>query len=300
LVVLNSSNQIVGYYAYIPTVTWLLDREVPASFCVDLYVPSEQRGQGIQRLTDQVIRQMAGLQLSFPNELSFAIHRKHGLGVRDDYRSMMLPLIPPKVVPLRFVRGGKGLAVRCAAQLARPAAWLYRRWLERYEPVSAQILEEPEAESLAAIFLRQRDGWITTNRSADFIRWRYLESPHRLQYTFFIGGAGSTPSLAAVSRTLTHWGVTVTRILDIFGDLEDRKGVSDIVRLAAREAVKQGASQVRAVASDPTLISTLRVNGFFANRFRFRWSSQDPEVMRIIGESRCHWVLADSDNDLLD
>jgi hypothetical protein len=172
--------------------------------------------------------------------------------------------------------------------------------LERYEPVSAQILGEPEAESLAAIFFRHREGWITTNRSADFIRWRYLESPHRSQYTFFIGGSGSTPSLAAVSRTLTLRGVTVTRILDIFGDLEDQKGVSDIVRLVAREAVKQGASQVRAVASDPTLVSTLRVNGFFANRFRFRWSSQDPEIMRIVGVNRCHWVLADSDNDLLD
>jgi hypothetical protein len=173
--------------------------------------------------------------------------------------------------------------------------------LERYEPASAQILEEPEAESLAAIFLRHREGWITTNRSADFIRWRYLESPHRSQYTFFIGGSGLTPSLAAVSRTLTRHGVTVTRILDIFGDLEDRKGLSDILRLVAREAVKRGASQVTAIASDPTLMSILRANGFFVSvRFPFCWFSRDPEVVRIIGESRCHWVLADSDNDLLD
>lgn len=300
LVVLNNSNQIVGYCAFIPTVIWLLDREMPASFWVDLYVPPEWRGRGIQSLTDQTIRQMAGLQLGFPNKFVLAIHRKHGWGVREDYRSMILPLIPLKVVRLRFVGGGKGLALRCAAQLARPAAWLYRRWLERYKPASAQILEEPEAESLAAIFLRHRGGWITTNRSADFIRWRYLESPHRSQYTFLTGGSGSIPSLAAVSRTLRRQGVTVTHILDIFGNLEDRKGLSDLLRLAVREAVKQGASQVRAMASDPTLMSTLRLNGFFAGRFRLRWFSQDPEVMRIIGESRCHWVLADSDNDLLD
>ena len=301
LIVLNNSEQIVGYCAFIPATIWLLDREIPASFWVDLYVPYKQRGKGIQSLTDQAIREMTGLQLGFPNQFVLPIHKKHGWGIREDYQRMMLPLIPSKVIRLQSMIGRKGVALRSVAQLASPIAWFYRGWLKRYEPTSAQVLEKPEAEALAAIFLRYRDGWVTTNRSADYIRWRYLESPYRSQYTFFVGGTGLYPSLVVVSRTLIRQDRTVTRILDIFGDLEDQQGLSDILRLVIREAVKQGSSQITAIASNPNIMSVLRANGFLANiKFYLRWFSQDPEVMASIGKSRCHWALADSDNDLLD
>lgn len=301
LVVLNSSNQIVGYCAAIPTPIWLLEREIPALFWVDLYVPPEWRGRGIQSLTDQVVHQMADLNLGFPNKFVVPIHRKHGWGVREDCRVMLLPLVPSKVIQVHIAVGWKGLALRSAAWLANPAAWLCRHWLERYEPVSARIVEDPDAESLAVIFRQHREGWITTNRTTDWIRWRYLESPHRSQYTFFTGGSGSIPSLVVVSRTFIRRGVKVTRFLDIFGDLGDRKGLSDVLRLAVREAAKQGASQVTAKASHSALRSILLANGFlYRVSCRLRWFSRDPDVMRIVGESRCHWVLADSDSDTVD
>jgi len=300
LVALNHLSQIVGQYAYIPTVIWLLDRKMSASFWVDLYVDPQWRKRGIQRQLDQISRQTTDLQLSFPNELSTAIHRKHGLAIRDDFRIMMAPFHPTKLPRLLINTGRRGQILRYLATLTKPAAWLYRRRLEQYQATSARILEQPEAEFLANIFLKYRNGMITTNRTPDFIQWRYLESPHRSEYSFLLGGAEATPSLAAVCHTTVSYGVLVTRLIDLFGDLEDHHGVADLLKLVVGEAARRGSSQVTALASTPGLRAIMRANGFvLSRRFPFRWSSQDPETMRIIGKRSCHWVLADSDNDLI-
>lgn len=301
MIVLNDSDQIVGYCAAIPTTIWLVDREMPALFWVDNYVPPKWRGRRIQSLTDQAIRQVPELHLGFPNEFVVPIHRKHGWMVREDCSVMLMPLIPSKIVALQTVSDRKKFAFRFVSQFAKPAAWLWRRWLKDYQPSSAQILEDPDPEFFAAIFRRYRDGWVTVDRSAEYFNWRYIQSPHQAQYTFFAGGSNRVPSLVVICRTFDRRGSKVIRILDIFGDLEDRKGLSDVLRLVAREAIKQGVSQVTIMATDPSLKSILKSNGFILSVVsRFRCYSQDPSLMEIVGKGRCHWALADSDNDTVD
>jgi hypothetical protein len=293
--------RIAGYCAVIPSSVSLRDRVMTALWWVDLYVHPDFRGQGIQKRFDQVVNETADVKLGVPNQLAMKVHRKHGWGVRDDYRIMLLPLVPKEILQVRMAQGPRGAALRSAVRLASPVAWLWRRRLKGCEPAWAQMVERPEAESLAAIFHLYRRIFVTTNRDADFIRWRYLESPHRSQYTFFTGGAGQNPSLALITRTFTRQGVTVARILDIFGDLTDGKGLLDVLRLAIREAAKKGASQVTAWACNPTMMSALRSSMFILSApARFCWLSGGKEVMRIIDETPCHWTLADSDNDTPD
>ena len=252
-------------------------------------------------MINQTVRQLSELNLGFPNKFVVPIHRKNGYDVREDYKIMMLPLIPSKVVTFQTGSGIRGLAMKLVSRLAEPLAWLWRRRQGRRRPASAQILESPDPEGFAAIFRQYRDGFVTTNRSAEYIHWRYIESPYRAQYAFFTGGSGPVPSVVVICRTLLHNGVKVTRVLDIFGDMADRKGLKDLLRVVVREAIRQGASQITAMATLPSLMSILRSNGFFLSvPCRFCYYSRRPDLMRIFREHPCHWVLADSDNDTVD
>jgi GNAT superfamily N-acetyltransferase len=292
--------EVAGYCAVIPTQVFLRDRAVPGLWWVDLYVDPPYRGRGIARRFDEAVSAMKGVKLGIPNRVAARIHRQHGWGVRDDYRLLMVPLAPLSVPRVREAVGARGLALRAGARLLGPAARLYRRRLARYEPTSARVVESPDPDALAAVFRRHRRGWVTTDRTARFIRWRYLDSPHRSQYTFFVGGP-SPPSLAAVLRTFLHRGAKVTRVLDVFGDLSDGEGLRDLLKLVTREAAGVGASQVSAKATHPALASALRSVGFvFGVRSSFCWLSDDADVMRTIEEGPCHWMLADSDSDTPD
>lgn len=301
MIVINDDEEIVGYCAAIPSPFWLQGQEIQGRFWVDLYVPPKWRGHGIQSLTDQAIREMEGLSIGFCNKAVVPIHRKHGWGIREASQVMMMPLVPPKVFQVHITQGWKGSALRLLAWLLSPFSFSWRVWLKNYKPSSARIVKNPDLESMAEAFRSNRKGWLTTNRTAEQLRWRYVDSPHRQQYTFFAVGPKTTPSLIAISRTFVRRGVKVTRVLDIFGDLTDRQRFSELLRLIAQEAAQKGSSQVTAMASDPVVASVLRANGFlFSVDARFRWFSPNPEIMEIARKSRCHWVLGDSDNDTID
>jgi len=299
--VLVVGDTIAGYCAVIPTHVVVNGKPTSAIWWVDLVIAREFRGQGLQILFDEKIRGMDVLKLGFPNELAAKIHRKHHWGVRDDYLVVLSPLIPRKVIQVHTASGLRGLMFRSVAGLLTPFLWLCRLWVKRYHPVSAKVLEYPEPEFLADIFQKFQQGFVTTHRNAAFIRWRYLKSPHRSQYTYFVGGSNHTSSLIAVTRTLVRDGITVTRVLDIFGDLDDKNGLKDILRLVVCESAKNGASQVTAMVTEPSLLPVFRAVGFvFQTAARFCWYSDAPETMRFIEKERCYWTLADSDNDVPD
>ncbi len=291
----------MGYCAVIPTQISLQARGVDALWWVDLYVDPRFRGQGVERMFDESVRSMARVTLGVPNHAAVEIHRRHGWGVRHDYRIMVLPLAPEKMLHAHAASDRKTYALQCAAWLASSPAWLFRRWLGRYEPTSARALAGPDAEFLAGVFKKGGAEWVTTNRSADFIRWRYLDSPHRSQYRFYVAGGDENPSLVLISRTFLRNAVKMTRLLDIFGDMGSRRVIADGVRTVLRDAVGDGVAQVSAQATHPAIASVLRSAGFVLSvSNRFCWLSSDSELMHAIGEGPCHWVLADGDNDSVD
>lgn len=301
--VLLKDDQLAGYSAIIPEPLHLLqNRVVSAAWLVDVYVHEDFRGQKLQRYLDARVKTSSEVLLGFPNHLAAKVHKKHGWGVRDDYHIMMLPLRPTEVSIVRQVHGLKGIAMRTAAWLARPLAWMYRYWVAHRKVDGAWIIEEPDADLLAAVFEKYSDGWITTNRDADFIRWRYLQAPCRSQLTFF--GAGSSPqdlSIIAIVRALPRQPSATARILDIFGDLRDREALSNVLRLVIQQAAKQGAAQVTAMVTNSDLYSALRANHLVVRlSLRFCWISDDPAIMQTIAEGNSHWCYADSDADSID
>lgn len=301
-VVLDRQDQLAGYFASIPVRVCVDGRVLPAVWWMDLFVPPQLRGKGIQRVTDAAARQVGDLHLGFPNHVAAEIHRKHGWGIRSDFRVMMLPLQPSLVPHLRELKGWKRLVAQASVLLARPLAWVCRQRMYRMGYMEAvRCVEDPSPEMLAAVFLRNPATFITTFRDADHIRWRYLDSPHRSQYACYVWGGRQSPELALVTRTCVHLGVRITRILDVFGNLANRRGISSLLQAVAHDAVRAQVIYVTALATNPFLVSVLRSHGYvLATSTRLRWWSNDSRLIDIIRNGVCHWTMADSDNDTVD
>lgn len=289
------NGELGAYTALIPIRLHLGGRERSASWLVDVMVAPELRGRGIQTVTDVELRRRADLILGVPNELAGKIHKKHGWGVREDARSLLAPLDPPRLGPVRRAAGPRGRLLRTAAAALVPAAALWRRRLRAYRPRSARELVDADAGVLAAVARRGPESLVTTVRDASQLAWRYLEAPYRDELLFYVAGE---PSIAIVSRRLVREGHVEERLLDLFGEIDDRALLGDAVRFALAEAVRAGAVQVTVLASNRELAARLRRLGFLAGTVsRFCWLSDDRATMDAIAGGRLHFTLGDSDND---
>lgn len=296
--VLMADDELAGYCAIIPTRVKFEGDVVDAIWWVDLIVAPEFRGRGLQTHFDDKIRGMSVLKLGFPNELAAKIHRKHGWGVREDFRTLLLPLQPTKVNSVRSAKGPVRFLLRAAAFGLIPLA-AFMRWRYRsYQPRSARKVTSPSPEHLANIYHRyQTKELATTRRDETYIRWRFLDAPYYDQLSFYLAGPSDSPSHYLVTRDLERSGGLVTRILDFYGDFSDRDGLSDILDLAVKDAVAAGSNQVTVMLTLPALQSVFRSWGFLLSTVsRFCWIVDDPVRMEALGNQN-HWALADSDND---
>lgn len=291
--------EVVGYCAFIPARCLVEGRVEAVRWWVDLWIAPTHRRQGIERELDHLVRSHSGWTLGFPNALAAPIHANHGWGVRADYRVRMLPLALTQLKWVQGQEGVKGLAARFAARAAGWPVELLRRRFGRYRPGIARRLAKATARELSEIFLRHHDRSIATWwRDEESLSWRYLEAPYRSELSFYVGGDQDGPTLALVLRTLEAGGRRMSRVLDVFGALTDRLALRDLLRLAVRDAVRAGATQVTALSTLTVFDQELRRCGFLVSApARVCWWSEEPGKIERFGKLTHHWTLADSDND---
>lgn len=292
-------NQIAAYSAVIPTTCIIKGNEHSAVWWVDLVVAPEFRRQGLQHLLDLNIREKNKLVLGFPNELAAQIHRKHGWGVREDGKVMMLPIKPVEIKS--FNAGGSILSrvLRDFSYILSPATQILNYKWSRYNSRFSYSVPSPDCQIMAKIFEKYMDKtFVYTRRDAGFLRWRYLDAPYNDELSYYMAGQKSVPSHYLISRTLKRGETKVTRILDICGDLRDTSKLKDILRLAIKDAVNQGACQITAMAWVPEVVSVLRSSGFLVGKKAlFCWYSKSEAIKRMLKENKCYWTIGDSDND---
>ncbi len=289
---------IAGYSAVISSPCRLGDDTFPAHWWVDLVVDPAFRGRGLQTLMDRRVRQGAALLLGFPNPLAAGIHRKHGWGVSEKHRILLLPFEPPRLRPVTRASGARGIVLRTGARLVSPLGSLLRGRAARYRPVSAHRIDDPEAGALAEIFERHHPGAVTTTaRDAEYLQWRYLDAPYRGQLAFFAAGDPSPRAVAITRSRPTDRGLIV-KLLDLFGDLDDPALVNDLLRLVTRQAARDRAVELTAFATLPHLFPVFRAAGFvLATTGRSCWHSADLGIMRRLDRRQSHWTLGDSDQE---
>jgi len=293
--------RVVAHTAMVPFVVHLAGTSLASLWWVDLVVDPEFRGQGLQTQLDDCVRASADLTFAWPaRELSAKMFQKHGWELRENSFFLSFPL---KLSVMNFIRlrgGLKGRVLKLVASLTNPFAALLRLYLSRYKPEGAYRFDSPDANVLAEVFARYNANrnWVMADRSTDFIRWRFLESPYFDQHQFYGFGEANNLCLILITRTLLVSGVKTTRLVDIFGDLDDVIGLRDILKLAIRDAARQGSDEIVAIASYPTLVSSLRDVGLkFSRKLLFCWHTHDAQKNQILDQSLSHWTYADSDCD---
>ena len=291
--VLTVDGVVAGYCAVLPARVRLAGRPRDAVWWIDLVIAPEFRGRGLQTHFDREIRERSELLLGFPNALAARIHACHGWGVREDLRVMLLPLVPPRLPAVMRPGGTRGVALATAARLVAPVAAGVRRRFARLDPGTARQLEAPDPDELSAIADCLPADFVTTDRTTAHLTRRYLDAPDHDTLRFYTAG-----SVALVVRRLVRGGQLVERWLDLFGDLDDRRHLGDLLRLARREAVRAGVVQITALATHPRLVTALRRAGFWmSTRTRFCWWSAERATMEALDGAPIFWVLGDSDHD---
>ncbi len=300
-VTITEEGQVVGHSAIIPTTCVLDGKPQPSAWWVDLIVDPDFRGQGLQTLLDQAVRESGDLKFAFPaRDLSGKMFKKHGWWMREDCDHLTLLFTLMALPRIRLAQSLKGRLARLAARLITPISASFRWSLSRYTPKTARAIPNPEADLLAQVFFRyQAQGQrITSWRDADYIQWRFLDAPYRAQLTFYLAGPVDAPTHVLITRLVDVRGVRTVRILDLFGDLEDEARLRDILRLAVRDAARQHAEQIVAISSVPMLTAVSRSLGFRMRRaLQFCWHSPHEVLMKQFGERDYHWTYADSDVD---
>lgn len=300
LVILVDRN-IAGYCSLIPSRIWVGGSVQPALWWVDLIIKPEYRGQGLQSLFDQHVRGLASLMLGFPNEIAGRIHQKHGWGVREDDRMMLLPLIPSKVRMVRTAEGMRGGLVRAGAYMLDPFVKAWKRWLAAQPTDLIEHLSLVDGNILASIFRNNVSTDVnTTWRDEGYFKWRYQNAPEPGEYSCFIAST-HTPTHYLIARHVSrNDGFTGTRILDLFGNVQNHATIKNLLISAIKDAIAHGSSQITLMASDPNIRHAAHQLGFIISRkFGFCWWSEKRDLMDAF-EKNNYWTLGDSDNDAPD
>ncbi len=294
--VMVEGERVVAYQAVMPTTVRTGGERHEALWLVDVMVDAEHRGRGLQRQLDQRLVERRLLLIGFPNELAARIHHKHGWGVRDDLRAMLLPLRPRKLRPVVRLGAERPRLASAAALALGPLAALLRVVLAQ-PAAGAQRLFELDWERLAAVDREHADSGVTaTDRSPGYLRWRYGESPFRSRIRGYLVRRGGRDHVVVLLRLAGDSEQPSARLLDLFGAIDDRAAVRAALRTALADVAHQ-ASQITALTGRPELRRRLRCLGFvFSSTARFCWLSVDDRLQRRLGGS-CHWVLGDADND---
>ena len=304
----HSTDSIVGYCALIRSQVLLDDKPHDMYWWIDLIILPAYRGLGIQRLLDEAAKQTGHTQLGFPNALAAIIHRKHGWGVRTEGTRWQYTLNLTASARLRAYDGATGRVLRTLARVLNPAFRVVKRagLLSVSHPhITVTDEQKPDPLMLATIFTKHHptQGTLTTQRDADFIRWRYLQAPYRDQLRFFIAYDQQQPVLALITRLLTVKGLKTLRILDVFGDLHNREALTSLLNCAQQEAVRCHADHILIVVTHDALAGPLRDLRFVRdddNPLAFCWLSDSDEQMHAIEQLQPYWVFADSDLDYSD
>lgn len=302
--VLTVGDSIAGYCAVIPSRIIAGGEIVQAIWWVDLIIDLEFRGKGYQRLFDEKIRNMGEVKLGFPNALAAKIHRKHGWMVNEDLKVCLMPLIPSSLKFVGELMGIRGFFVRLAMKILNPIAFLWRKHIKKYHPRWASRQDFPSPSLYEEIFFKYyKDNYITTWRDEDHFRWRYVEAPYSEDLIYYISVKDDANILYLIARKYRTDNIIIIRILDLFGDIEDKAAVKDMLRLVSRDAVDMGASQITILVSDNLIKNIVLNSGFFlhtAARFCWIWSSGNQyQIDRNLNDIKFLWTLGDSDNDAI-
>jgi len=299
--IIFDSDTPVGYFGLIPSKINIDGKEYKTLTSMDLYVPAQYRGKGIMQTIDNYVKSKESIITSFPNSISYKIYKKYGYAITNKNSIMVFPIRPLHILKHKKFNTFSRYILFCLFSIFEPLSFLFRKWCNNKSIKYTHELKNPSIKFLENIFKMQSKDIVTTIRDESFIKRRFFDSPFFSQYNFFVGGSQNSQSIVLVTRILIHKGVKQTRVLDIFGNLNDKDGLLDLIRFVIKDSIKKNSAYITFHVSLSSLFATLLKSGFFPiARSRFRCLHNSANLMQEIMQKKAHWSLSDSDNDSFD
>jgi len=294
--VAREDGRILGQYASMPVRLWWADREVHASWGMDVFLREESRGQGVGALLfdtwSRSVDVALGLGLS---SSSYGLFQK--LGYRD-------------VGPVPFYR-----------KILDPVAVLARRVGRAAAAVGGPLLGaalrslNPEAPARhAGVAVRPATGFgpdydrlwervcasyaMCVRRDAAYLEWKYGRCPHH-RYARWEARRGEQLVGFAVSRQGDYRGLRLGWIMDVFTDASDRAAREALLCAVLADFRQAGVARAQAFSLHAGLGGDLMRRGFSRGPSPMQFCVQShvggDEVLADPG--RWHVVFGDSDMD---
>lgn len=288
---------LLGQYASMPVRLWWGDREVVASWGMDVFVRAEARGRGVGAL----------LFGTWSDHVEVAL----GLGLTPSSYGLFKKLEYVDVGPVPFyqrVLDAKAVAVRRlgpgVGRIVSPVLAGVLRWRhpdgggKRAHAVEVKPITR-FAPAYDRLWERVRGSYaMCVRRDAAYLNWKYVDCPHR---RYALREARRSGELAgfAVSRHEDFRGLRIGWIIDVFTDGGDEEARDSLVAATLDDFRAAGVARVQAFSMNAALGRALQGRGFMTGpspmQFCVRARVAADEVFAERG--RWHVVFGDSDMD---
>ena len=287
---------LLGQMASMPVTLWWGDREVRASWGMDFFVRKQAEGRGlgpmlVRTWIDSVDAALA-IGLTPP---AHALYRR--LGFRDvGAVPFFLKVLDHGAVARR--RLGKLPGTLVAPLLRVGLALRTGRWSEPRPGVEVRPVSTLGAEHDALWESARGSYAMCVRRDAAYLRWKYLEAPHR-QYELLEARRDGAVVGLAVSRHEHYRGLRLGWLIDAFADASDAAARVALVSAVLGRFREAGVARVQAYAMSAALQDTLRQFGFFAgpSTALFCVKTAADAQAPFDDPGRWHVTFGDSDQD---
>ncbi len=289
---------IIGYFGVIPTSINKLDVKSDALWWIDLVINKKYRGLGYQSIVDEYIRNRPEIKLGFPNQSAAKIHSKHNWSVRQDPRVFLYPISPITSLSKKDFFSKYGTISRSLIYILIPLIKFINYQLKKYQIKWSKEVINPSPKIFQDVFFDNLDQKvITTWRDIEFFNYRYLLSPNKNQFRYFISKKADSISHYCIIRTISKNDEKYIRILDLFGNLNDQKRIIDILINVVKVAIDIKAVQITAFSTSKQLNKVYRSCGFLiSKKSRFCYYDDSFNNSNRL-KSNIYFTLGDSDND---
>ncbi len=294
--VARDGDTVLGQYASMPVRLFWSDREVDASWGMDVFVTAAARGRGVGALlfntwSDNVDVAL-GLGLTPSSYGLFQKLRYDDVGPVPFFQKILDPgavarrRLGPVLGALMAPVLGAALAIRHPTR-SRDAAGLVIESVSRF------------GAEFDALWERVRGSYrMCVRRDAAYLDWKYGRCPHK-RYEVRTARRGDELAGFAVSRQEDYKGLRLGWIIDVFADSSDHD-VKDALLAAVLEDFRaHGVARAQAFSMNAALAADLRRRGFreapSPMQFCVRARESSPEVLQDRGG--WHVVFGDSDMD---
>jgi GNAT superfamily N-acetyltransferase len=286
---------VIGQYATMPVRLRLRDREIYASWGMDVMVAPERQRQGLGEVLFRTWDQHVGASL--------------GLGLSESSYRLFKKLRWPDVGPLPcLVKPLTRRALRRSSwpmpinRLVSAVTLPFVRVISRTRPLRAQV--QP---------IRRFDGRVTdlwdrigpkfdfaVRRDAPYLNWKFVELPH-VRYAIVALKRNDTLAGYAVYRHLQEPRGRVTQLVDFLADPDDEAGFKTLIRWVDREARAADSDKIRTFAMHGRFRRTLKRSGYFQVKSSVDFTAKINaiDVPSTFYEKTDDWhvTLGDSDQD---